>query len=138
MKLVIDTNRLMAALLKTSASREIILSEKIEFYSPEYMIKEIEKHRKYLLKKSKLSNEDFNFLLSTLLEKITLVPFEEFKHKYMDAVEIMINIDITDSPFIALGLAMKADGIWTKDKGYYKQNELKVYSTKELLNFIKK
>jgi predicted nucleic acid-binding protein len=138
MKLVIDTNRLMAALLKTSASREIILSEKIEFYSPEYMITEIEKHRKYLMKKSKLNNEDFNFLLSTLLKKIKLVPFEEFKHKYMDAVKIMINIDINDSAFLALGLAMKADGIWTRDKGYYEQNELKVYSTKELLNFIKK
>ena len=137
MKLVIDTNRLMAALLKSSVSREIILSEKIEFYSPEYMIKEIEKHRKYLMNKSKLNKEDFNFLLFTLLEKITLVPFEEFKHKYMDAVKIMINIDINDSAFIALGLAMKADGIWTKDKGYYKQKVLTVYSTKELFNLIK-
>ena len=138
MKLVIDTNGLMASLLKSSVSREIILSEKIEFYSPEYMVKEIEKHRKYLMKKSKLNNEDFNFLLSTLLEKITLVPLEEFKHKYMDAVKIMINIDINDSAFIALGLAMKVNGIWTKDKGYYEQNVLRVYSTEELYTFIKK
>jgi predicted nucleic acid-binding protein len=127
----------MAALLKTSASREIILSEKIEFYSPEYMIKEIEKHRKYLIKKSKLSNKDFNFLLSTLLENITLVPFDEFKHKYMDAVKIMINIDINDSAFIALGMAMKVEGIWTKDKDYNEQNVLKVFSTKELYSLIK-
>ena len=138
MKLVIDTNRFMAALLKSSVSREIIISEKIEFYSPEYMITEIEKHRNYLMKKSKLDKKDYNFLLSTLLENITLVPFEKFKHKYMDAVEIMKNIDITDSPFIALGLAMKADGIWTKDQDYNEQNVLKVYSTKELLSFIKK
>ena len=137
MKLVIDTNRLIAALLKSSANREIILSEKIEFYSPEYMIKEIEKHRKYLMNKSKLNKEDFNFLLLTLLEKVTLVPFKEFQEKYKDAVKIMSNIDINDSAFIALGLALKADGIWTEDKDFYEQNILKVYSTNELFSLIK-
>jgi predicted nucleic acid-binding protein len=55
----------------------------------------------------------------------------------MDAVKIMINIDINDSAFIALGMAMKVEGIWTKDKDYNEQNVLKVFSTKELYSLIK-
>ena len=70
----------------------------------------------------------------SIIFKDTKITYKE----YMDAVKIMINLDINDSAFIALGLAMKVDGIWTKDKGYYKQNVLTVYSTKELLSLIKK
>jgi len=39
MKLVIDTNRIMAGLLKDSTSRKIILHDSFSFYAPEIILR---------------------------------------------------------------------------------------------------
>lgn len=41
MKLVIDTNRIMAGLLKDSTSRKIILHDSFSFYAPDYIETEL-------------------------------------------------------------------------------------------------
>ena len=53
MKLVIDTNRIMAGLLRDSTSRKIILHDSFSFYAPDYIETELFKHRVYLVKKEK-------------------------------------------------------------------------------------
>ena len=40
--------------------------------------------------------------------------------------------DIEDTPFIALYLASKADGIWTNDKDFKSRKDLLIFRTKEL------
>ena len=137
MKLVIDTNRLVAALIKSSFTREIILSDKFKLYSPDFILTEINNNLDFLIEKAKLNLKDFKEILIILLNHINLVPFEDFKNKYLEALEIMKNIDPDDTPFLALGLSLKVDGIWTEDKDFDKQKILKVYSTKDLLEIIK-
>ncbi len=137
MRLIIDTNRLIAGLLKDSTSRAIILHEMFQFYAPDIIISEIETYKEYLCEKVKISPTDFDIILYTLLENIDLIPYETFKTHLQEAEETMKDVDIKDSPFIAVGLAIKADGIWTEDKHFYKQNKLRVYTTKELIDAIK-
>ena len=48
----------------------------------------------------------------------------------------MKDIDINDAPFLAIGIAVGADGIWTEDKHFHKQEVLKIYSTKELIDVL--
>jgi predicted nucleic acid-binding protein len=60
MKLVIDTNRIMAGLLKSSLCREIILHETLEFYAPDYLVTEIQKYRSYICRKADIKEKDFN------------------------------------------------------------------------------
>jgi len=43
MKLVIDSNRVMAGLIKDSGTRMIILNEEFEFVAPEFLLSEIDK-----------------------------------------------------------------------------------------------
>ena len=136
MKIVIDTNRLMAALLKSSVSREIILSDKLNLYSPDIIISELTKHRKYLMGKANINPREFEIILSSLLERIHLVSFEEFKHEFLNAVNLMKEIDVTDSSFIALALALNADGVWTEDKDFLKQKAVKVFSTSDLIQLL--
>lgn len=69
MKLVIDTNRIMAGLLKDSSSRKIILQDSFSFYAPDYIETELFKHRSYLVKKAKLPEDDFDLLMQVLLGK---------------------------------------------------------------------
>jgi putative PIN family toxin of toxin-antitoxin system len=138
MRLIIDTNRLAAALIKSSVTREIILSDKFELFSPDYVLTEIDKNREYLIKKARLKRIEFEEILITLLDHIQLIPFKEFKNNYLKAFEIMKDADPDDTPFLALGMSLNADGIWTEDKDFKAQNILKVYSTQDLLEMMEK
>lgn len=136
MKLVIDTNRIMAGLLKDSGSRKIILHDSFSFYAPDYIETELLKHRAYLEKKAKIPEPDFDVLMNTLLDKITLVPFEDFEHEYDRAMHIMETIDENDSPFLAVGIALKIPGIWTEDRHFLRQDILKVFTNRDLFENI--
>jgi predicted nucleic acid-binding protein len=131
MKLVIDTNRLIAALIKDSLCRSIILSSKFEFISPDFAAIEIEKHKQLILNKSGLGEKSFKIILSMLLEKINIHPISEYQ-RMMEKADIIS--DKQDIPFLALALATKAEGIWSDDKHFKEQNQLKIYSTRDLMN----
>jgi len=136
MKLVIDTNRIMAGLLRDSTSRKIILHDSFSFYAPDYIETELFKHRVYLVKKTKLSEPDFDILMHILLEHVILVPFEDFGQEYDHAMQIMKTVDENDSVFLAVGLALGIRGIWTEDRHFLRQDLLKVYSTRDLVESI--
>jgi predicted nucleic acid-binding protein len=133
MKLVIDTNRIMAGLLKQSTSREIIIDDHFFLYAPDYIETELFRHREYLMKKANLREPDFDTLLHILLGQITLVPFEDFKGDYSQAIRTMESVDENDAPFLAVGLALRLDGIWTEDRHFLRQDLLKVYHTGDLI-----
>jgi len=136
MKLVIDTNRIMAGLLRDSTSRKIILHDSFSFYAPDFIETELNKHRLYLLKKAKIPKEDFNLLMQILLNNVKRVPFEDFLDGYDRAMEIMKPVDENDAPFLAVGLALGIEGIWTEDRHFLRQEILKVYSTGDLIENI--
>ncbi len=130
MRLVIDTNRLIAALIKDRLCRSIILSNNYTFISPDFIVTEIEKYKKYILKKSALRKNSFNTLMGFLLERIEIVPNKEYKKEILKASKIIS--DKKDVPFLALAISAKADGIWSDDKHFQEQHEVKIYSTKDL------
>jgi len=136
MNLVIDTNRIMAGLLRDSVSRKIILHDSFSFFAPDYIETEIFKHRPYLMKKAKTPEPDFDLLMHTLLEHVILVPFKDFEHEYGHAMRIMEKIDENDAPFLAVGLALGIGSIWTEDRHFERQDLLKVCSTRDLLKTL--
>lgn len=133
MKLIADTNRIIAALVRDSYSRRIILSEKFEFATVEFGISEVKKHRGYILKKAKLSTPQFNDLMTRFLARIEVLSEEEIgAEAFADAVKIMGGIDKADAPFVALALGIKNDGIWSDDRHFLQQKAVKVWRTKSL------
>ena len=86
MRLVIDTNRLAAALIKSSVTREIILSDKFDLYSPDYILTEIKKNRVYFIKKAKINVKEFEEIQFTLLNHINIITLEKFKYNYLKAL----------------------------------------------------
>lgn len=136
MRLVIDTNRIMAGLLKDSTSRKIILHDSFSFYAPDYIETELNKHRSYLVKKAKIPDNDFDLLMQILLDTIERVPFEVFACEYDRAMSIMEPVDENDAPFLAVGLALGIEGIWTEDRHFLRQDLLDVYSTRDLLEML--
>jgi len=61
-RLVVDTSVLIAALMKNSAVRELLLSPLFEFYVPEYCIEEIERHMDEISERSGLNAENVYLL----------------------------------------------------------------------------
>lgn len=135
MKLVLDSNIIFSALIKKSKTRDLILSDLFELYAPEYIFNEIIKHKELLLRKSKLDQGDFDGLLLLLQKHIHLFTKEKYDKKMAIAEDILRNIDITDSPFLALALAFNCS-IWSNDGHFQEQNKVVVFTTKDLMKNI--
>lgn len=138
MRLVVDTNRIIAALVKDSASRKILLSDKTDFLTIEITKLEIEEHRQELLDKTRLTNEQLNLALSSLFSRVFVLSDIAVESKMDEAREIMDAIDPDDTPFIALASAVENDGIWSDDKHFQQQTRIRVWQTKDLLTLIKR
>ena len=130
MKLVIDTNIIISALIKDGISRRIIVSPLIHFVTPEYTLQEISKYEKLICKKAKLNHDEFKLLLNLIFENITIIPKKEYKAFLSPAKKS--TEDINDIAFIALCLALKVDGIWSDDYHFKTQKDVIIYRTKEL------
>ena len=136
MKIIVDTNRILAALLSKGDARRIILSSNIEFYTLDYVTEEINKYMGYILEKTGMDKKDVDLLLSLFMQKIAIVPIEDIKPSMKKALETMKDIDPKDAPVIACALSVKNSAIWSEDKHFDKQNEVRVYKTKDLLKCI--
>lgn len=132
MKLVLDSNIIFSALIKKSTTRNIILSDVFDLHAPEYIFSEITKHRELLLRKSKMNEEELEALLLLLQKHIRLVPKEKYNEKMVLAEDMLKDIDVTDSPFLALALALNCS-VWSNDGHFEQQNKVQVYRTKELI-----
>ena len=70
MKIVVDANIFITSFKKNSLTRKILMYPFIEFYSPDYLIEELEEHKEELMKKAKI-NKNSNFFTLRLLILLT-------------------------------------------------------------------
>jgi len=137
MRLIADSSSIISALIKDSSSRKIINKSSLRFIIPEYIFTEIDEHKEDILSKSKMDRNKLDLMFSMIKEKVEIIPESEIKHRD-EAKEIMDKIDPDDTIFVALGLSIKNNGIWSDDKHFEKQDRIKVWKTKDLLNYINK
>ena len=135
MKLVIDTNIVISALIKDGNTREIIVSGKFELVSPDFVLEETYKYEGYICEKAGLTKDEFELLMALIFQKITVVPSNEYEARKGTAKKIMKQ-DIKDVPYVACYLALKCDGIWTNDDDYEDVKEIEVVSTSELSGLL--
>lgn len=133
MILVIDSNILLSALIRDSDTRKIILESGWSFYYPEISFHEIRKYKAMVLKKSGMSEEEYNQLLGLLLNYITLVPIERFLNNLKEANEILGKIDSDDVVFLAVAMSLSNSEIWSNDSHLQKQNKINVLKTEDIV-----
>ncbi|NOR47985.1 MAG: putative toxin-antitoxin system toxin component, PIN family [Methanosarcinaceae archaeon] len=136
MRLVIDTNIIISALISNSVRRSVLMNSDFELITPEYTYAEIMNHSELIKKKAKLTSEDLQYIMDILFSRITIYPNDEYADCYPMAQEIMKDIDPDDAPFLALAMKTKVDGIWSEDKGFMRQSRVKVYRTVDLVEFM--
>ncbi|UCE39302.1 MAG: PIN domain-containing protein [Thermoplasmata archaeon] len=129
MLLVVDTNIIISGLIKGSVTREILLSADISFVVPEWVHTEIKKHKKLITKKAGIDQDELNNFIEELFQIVQTIPFDKYKSYIKKGLNVMNDIDKDDAPFAAIALALDADGIWTNDKDFEKQDVIKVWKT---------
>lgn len=132
MKLFVDTNILFSALVKDSMTRKILIHSTLELITLSFSEQEINKYRGEILKRADMDISEFDKIFSQLKNRLIMLEDSAILPHMSEALNIMQNIDIKDSPFIAAALATNAE-IWSDDHHFKMQKRVKVWTTKELI-----
>lgn len=92
MIIVVDTNRMIAALIKDSFSRKIISSPKLKLVCVNFGKKEIEKYKHEIIEKANITGEEFESLIAIILSKIDFISDLVIEEHIDKAKEIMDKI----------------------------------------------
>ncbi len=138
MHIVIDANILIAALLKDSKMRELMVNSPHKLLVPEIHFQEIEEHKKELLKKSGLTGEEFDVLLMKLSDYFTIIKTEKILPFLEEAENIIGKIDKDDVSIIASSLVYGSCPIWSDDKHFQQQKKIKIWKTEDIIKPMEK
>ena len=121
-KIIVDTNIVFSAMLNSSGKiGKILLHSKahFQFYSCDFLKIELLKHRAKLLKLTKLSIMELSELEHLVTANIAFINESLIPAKFLlDAEDLLHDIDLHDTPFVALSKHMKAK-LWTGDMELY-------------------
>ncbi len=135
MELVVDANILFAALIKISATSDLIFDNSLNLFSVEFIFEEFEKYKDLIMKKTERTEEEFERFMSIIKKRIKLIPYEEFESLISETEKF--SPDPKDTEYLALATKLKC-AVWSNDKKLKIQDKIKVYSTEDLINELKR
>jgi len=140
MLLVIDTNKIIAALLRDGIVRRILYylyAIGAEVIAPREVVDEVLEHIDELSERTGKTREDILSILEEyILPKIKLCDLSEYREYLSSAVKICEKFDVEDAPFVALALKYNCP-IWSNDEDLKKEQKIvKVLTTREIINSI--
>lgn len=119
MRIVVDTNIIFSGLLSPNGTISDLLlnsSNIFTFFSPSYVLEELQNHKKKLLEISRLSENSLNILKLHLFKKVDMIDLESIRDSTWEkAMELVKDVDEFDAPFIALALELNCP-LCTGDK----------------------
>lgn len=136
MKLVIDTNIIISAIIRKGLTRKIILFPGLKLVTPEITFKEIENHIGLITTKSRLYKDEVLRILDILKKNVKAIPESRWWSRYNQAEKIIGKKDPKDVPFIAVALALAVDGIWSNDRDFESQSKFKIWKTADLAQML--
>lgn len=134
MDLVIDANILFSILIRKGKTEEILFSEDLHIFAPEFLFEEFNKYTDLVMEKTGRSKQEFEGLVRIIKKRIKTIPNEETE-KYIEKAK-KISPDKNDADYFALALKLKCP-IWSNDKELKKQEKVTVYSTEDLIKIFK-
>jgi predicted nucleic acid-binding protein len=144
MILIVDANIFFSALISKGKTFRIFainsVTETFELLTPEFLMEEIEEHKKEILSKSKLSPLEIEKALKLLQREIKFISPSAFSEFLEEAREIS---PPDDFPYVALALKIKSLGlkvaIWSNDKGLKEglKDKIDVFTTREVFEILR-
>ncbi len=134
--LVVDANVIIAAILRDSTTRRILLGNEVLPVAPGIIIDEIVSNIREISAKSSLSEDACRRVIEILTRHLRLLSLPEYADFLPEAIESIGGRDASDAPYLAAAMAVGADGIWSHDADFSSQRRFKVFSTKQLEKLI--
>lgn len=108
-----------------------------DLHVPEYLFDEIETHRDELSKRSGQTTDALEEALRILRAHITEHEEADYVNELGKAGAVLGGRDPKDIPYVALALALRADGIWTEDRELVSLSSPTVYRTADLVRLAR-
>ena len=134
MKVVLDANIIIAALLGSNATLRLLVSPEHELYAPHKIIDEIKKYKQYICEKSGQTEEDFTINFEALLAFIDVLDYSDYEKQIEASKEAIAERDWKDTDYLACALAIQADFIWSNDKDFSAQQLVLMKTTQQFMN----
>ena len=132
MKLVVDANVIISALIADSKTRELMVTLEPDLLTPEVVHDEIGTYEILIVEKSGMSSDRVQQFIDLLFRYIETVPANEFYPHISEADEAIGDTDPDDVLYLACALARDA-GVWSDDTDFDEQDLVPVYTTSEVI-----
>ncbi len=133
MKLVIDANVVISALIARSKTRELIVTLEPDLLTPAFVHNEVENYEDLIVEKSGMEPDRVAQFIDLLFQYIEVVPADDFYPAIEIAETAIGETDPDDVLYLACAIA--SDGaIWSDDSDFDKQDLVDTYSTSDVIN----
>ena len=132
MKLVVDANVVISALIANSRTRELLVTLEPELLTPEVVHDEIGNYEDLIVEKSGMKVERVRQFIDLLFQYVETVPAGEFYPHIEEANEAIGDTDPDDVLYVACALALEA-GVWSDDSDFDDQDLVPVFTTSDVI-----
>ena len=132
MKLVVDANVVISALVADSKTRELVVTLEPDLLTPEVVRDEIGNYEDLIVEKSGMDRDRVEKFVDLLFQYVEVVSAEEFYPYIEQAEEAIADIDPDDVLYVACALAWDA-AVWSDDTDFEEQTLVEVYSTGDVV-----
>ena len=133
MKLVIDANVVISALIADSKTRELIVTLEPDLLTPAFVHDEVENYEDLIVEKSGMEPDRVVQFIDLLFQYIEVVSADDFYPAIERADEAIGDTDPDDVLYLACAIANDA-AIWSDDSDFDTQDLVDTYSTSDVLN----
>ncbi len=134
MELVVDANVLFAALIGRGKTQRLFFDDRIKLEAPLKLLIEFENNKELIAQRGNVSVKELMEAFVLLKERIELYPTESISQETRSKAE-KLSPHAKDNPYFALALYL-GSAIWSREDDFKKQEEIKVYSTPELVDMF--
>ncbi len=133
-ELIVDSNVVIAAMLKNGLSRKLLLCGKLKVFAPDLLELEVMKYKEKIIAETHILPYQFLVIKDLVFSTMEVIPFKEYSHLENEAKSFSPDQD--DWPFFASSI-YKQRPLWSNEKKLKKQNNIYVFTTSEVLEMLK-
>jgi predicted nucleic acid-binding protein len=133
MKLVIDANVVISALVADSKTRELIVTLEPDLLTPAFVYDELGNYEELIVEKSGMDQDRVAQFIDLLFQYIEVVPADDFYPAIEKADEAIGDTDPDDVLYLACTIATDA-AVWSDDSDFDEQKVVETYSTSAVID----
>jgi len=133
MRLVVDANVVIAALVADSRTRELIVTLEPDLLTPAFVYDEMENYEAMIVEKSGMEPDRVAQFVDLLFRYISVVPVDEFHPAIEEADAAIGDTDPDDVLYLACAVANDA-AVWSDDSDFDEQEVVETYSTGDVID----